>query len=147
MTQNNLGNAYRDLAAIEDRADNLRRAIAAFTEALRYYTPQNAPLDYAMTQNNLGNAYGILAAIEDRADNLRRAIAACTEALRYYTPESAPLDYAMTQANMGMVYVELGDLPGAITCWRKAERYFRQMGAVVNADLMLRWIADAGAGK
>jgi len=54
----------------------LRRAIAAYQEALRFYTPKTAPLDYAMTQNNLGNAYADLAAHEDPVGNLRRAIAA-----------------------------------------------------------------------
>jgi tetratricopeptide (TPR) repeat protein len=58
MIQNNLGNAYQELAAVRDREGNLERAIAAYREALTVYTPETAPLDYAMTQNNLGNAYG-----------------------------------------------------------------------------------------
>ncbi len=143
-TQNNVGNAYTQLAALEDRAANLRRAADAYREALRFYTPQSAPLDHAMTQNNLGNAYRNLAALEDRGANLPRAIDAYREALRFWTPQSAPLGYAGTQANLGIAQVELGDLPAAIACWREAERYFRQMGAVEDADKMVRWIADAG---
>jgi hypothetical protein len=38
----------------------------------------------------------------------------------------------------------LGELPAAVTCWREAERYYRQIGAVERADLMLKWIAEAG---
>jgi hypothetical protein len=34
-----------------------RLAIAAYQQALEHYTPERAPLDYAMTQKNLGNAY------------------------------------------------------------------------------------------
>jgi len=34
MTQNNLGNAYQDLAEVRDREGNLERAIAAYREAL-----------------------------------------------------------------------------------------------------------------
>ena len=34
MTQNNLGNAYRELAGVRDREGNLERAIAAYREAL-----------------------------------------------------------------------------------------------------------------
>ena len=42
-----------------DRAANLERAIACFTEALRFFTAEAAPLDYAMTQVNLGAAYAL----------------------------------------------------------------------------------------
>ncbi len=146
-TQNNLGNAYRDLAALEDRAGNLRQAVDAFEQALRFRTPETAPLAYATTQNNLGYAYANLAGVEDRAANLQRAVTAYEQALRFRTPEAAPLDYAMTQRNLGIAHEDLGDLPAAVACWREAERYYRQMGAVEDADLMLRWIADAEGGE
>ena len=68
MTQNNLGNAYAELPT-GDRAANLARAIDCYTEALRFYTAEAAPLEYAMTQNNLGNAYAELPT-GDRAANL-----------------------------------------------------------------------------
>ena len=45
------------------------RAIACYTEALKYRTPQATPLDYAGTQNNLGNAYRNLPT-GDRGANL-----------------------------------------------------------------------------
>ncbi len=143
MTQNNLGTAYQTLAAVEDRAENLQRTIAAYQQALIYRTPEAAPLAYAMTQNNLGTAYQTLAAVEDRAENLQRTIAAYQQALIYRTPEAAPLDYATTQRNLGIAYEETGDLPQAIACWREAEKYYRQMGMVDDADLMLEWIAEA----
>jgi tetratricopeptide (TPR) repeat protein len=144
MTQNNLGNAYRNLAAIKGDAAHLHRATAAYQEALRFYTPTAAPLDYAMTQNNLGSAYRNLADLEEPEANLRRAVAAYDEALRYRTPFTSPLDYAMTQRNLGIAQEKLGDLRGAIAAWRKAERSYRQMGVSDKADLMLRWIGDAG---
>ncbi len=40
VTQNNLGAAYRDLAALEDQEGNLQRAVDAYQEALKYWTPQ-----------------------------------------------------------------------------------------------------------
>ena len=138
-TQNNLGTAYSDLAGLEERAANLNRAIAAYTQALRFYTPEAAPLDYAMTQNNLGAAYAELSELEDRAANLNRAIAAFTEALRFRTPQTAPSYYADTQRNLGLVYKDMGDLKAAVACWREAEIYYRQMGYIEKADLMLRW--------
>jgi len=108
----------------------LRRAIAAYEEALRFYTPDVAPLDYAMTQNNLGNAYRRLAEHEDPVGNLRRAIAAYGEALRFRTPEAAPLDYAATQNNLGVAYRRLaehedpvGNLRRAIAAYGEALRF------------------------
>ena len=127
MTQNNLGNAYAGLLA-GDRAANLRRAIACFSEALRFRTAEAAPLDYATTQNNLGIAYRDLPA-GDRAANLRQAIACYTEALRFRTAEAAPLDYATTQNNLGAAYRRLpaGDraanLQQAIACYTEALRF------------------------
>ncbi|MBC8172189.1 MAG: TIR domain-containing protein [Anaerolineae bacterium] len=141
-TQNNLGTVYRDLAEVEDRADNLKRAISAYEAALMYYTPQFAPLDYAMTQNNLGTAYCNLAEVEDRTGNLKRAVVVYKAALVYRTPQSAPLDYALTQRNLGIVYEDLGETAKSIGCWREAECYYRQMGHVKEADLMLEWITE-----
>ncbi|RMF49075.1 MAG: ATP-binding protein, partial [Chloroflexota bacterium] len=129
--QNNLGSAYSALAALEDRAGNLARAIAAYREALRFLTPESAPLAYAMTQNNLGLAYKALAALEDRAGNLARAIAAYQEALRFWAPESAPLDYAVTQNNLGTAYHNFaaledraGNLARAIAAYQEALRFW-----------------------
>lgn len=69
------------LDAIEEREDNLLRAIAAFEVTSVYLTPQTAPLYYANTQNNLGIAYEDLADIEEREANLRRAIEAYTNGI------------------------------------------------------------------
>jgi len=38
-----------------------RSAIEASREALKVFTLEKTPLDYAHTQNNLGNSYGTLA--------------------------------------------------------------------------------------
>ncbi|MFN8529078.1 MAG: tetratricopeptide repeat protein [Anaerolineae bacterium] len=81
---NNLGTVYSELAGIEDREANLKRAIITvsnFQAALVYWTPEHAPMDYAMTQNNLGAAYNDLAAFEEREANLKRAVAAYEAAL------------------------------------------------------------------
>ena len=138
-----LGTAYADLPT-GDRGENLERAIGCYGEALRVYTPEAAPLDYAMTQNNLGNAYADLPT-GDRGENLERAIGCYGEALRFRTPEAAPLDYAMTQNNLGNAYVRLptGDrganLERAIGCYQEAlaieylapwsrARYLRNLG-------------------
>ena len=134
--QNNLGNAYCDLP-IGDRAANLEQAIACYTEALRFRTPEAAPLGYAMTQTNLGKAYAELPA-GDRAANLERAIDWHTEALRTFTPEAAPRGYAGTQSNLGGAYAELptGDraanLERAIACFTAALRFWAPEAAPVG---------------
>ena len=55
MTQNNLGNAYRTLAEVEDKTENCKKAIQAYMQALEIRTLEQFPMDYAMTQNNLGS--------------------------------------------------------------------------------------------
>ena len=44
----------------EHRHDDLEEAVAAYRDALREYTCERVPLDWAMTQNNLGNALATL---------------------------------------------------------------------------------------
>ena len=111
-----------------NRGANLQRSIECFTEALRFFTAEAAPRDYAATQNNLGIAYAHLPT-GDRAANLARAIDCYTQALRFRTAEAAPPDYALTQNNLGIAYAELptGDraanLARAIDCYTQALRF------------------------
>jgi tetratricopeptide (TPR) repeat protein/protein-arginine kinase activator protein McsA len=111
-----LGNALHHVATLaeEDRAARLRQALSAYDEALRFYTPTSAPLDYAMTQTNRGNVLQALATLaeEDRAARLRQALSAYDEALRFVTPTSAPLDYAATQNNRANLLSDLASVPG-----------------------------------
>ena len=53
MTQNNLGNAYRTLAEVEDRAENCRKAIAAYGEALSVLTEDLMPWPHEVVRRNL----------------------------------------------------------------------------------------------
>jgi tetratricopeptide (TPR) repeat protein len=106
---NDLGIVYQNMPT-GNRRENLNKAIAAYQQALIYWTPETAPLAYAMTQNNLGTAYSDLAQLENQRDNLRNAIAAYQQALQHYTPTAAPLAYAMTQNNLGTAYRDLAQL-------------------------------------
>jgi len=134
--QNNLGIAYRNLPTGE-RAANLARAIECYQQVLRFYTPEAAPLGYAMTQNNLGLTYADLPT-GDRAANLRQAIACYQEALRFYTLETAPLQYATTQNNLGNAYADLptGDraanLRQAIECYQQALCFYTPEAAPLD---------------
>jgi tetratricopeptide (TPR) repeat protein len=74
--------------------ENLQKAIAAYGEALRFRTPDVAPLNYAITQHGMGLAYRRRAELQtDRAQrcmDLQAAVRAFREALRFRTPEAAP---------------------------------------------------------
>jgi tetratricopeptide (TPR) repeat protein len=101
------GNRLFDVA--QGTAGSARRAlieqsVAAYREALRVYTYEAMPADYAMTQNNLGNALGDQADLLEgapRREKLDAAIAAYREALRIHTYEAMPVQYAGTQNNLG----------------------------------------------
>jgi tetratricopeptide (TPR) repeat protein len=84
----------------------LQRAIECYQAALRIYTEETAPQEWATTQNNLGNAYSDLPT-GDQGENLRRAIERYEAALRVYTEEAAPRQWAMTQNNLGNAYRDL----------------------------------------
>jgi CHAT domain-containing protein/tetratricopeptide (TPR) repeat protein len=106
-----LGLVYT-LLPVGDRTQNLRQAIAAYTEALNVFTPDAHPVAYANLQNNLGDTYYELPT-GNRGENLTRAINAYEEALRFRIREDAPSDYARTQRRLGMAYADLptGDRP------------------------------------
>ena len=65
----------------------MRQALSAYDEALRFYTPTSAPLDYAITQGNLLNLYQTLAGEpgEDRMSRLSDALRAGWTAFRFFT--------------------------------------------------------------
>jgi tetratricopeptide (TPR) repeat protein len=104
-TQNNLGIAYSELPT-GDRAENMKKAIAAHEAALGVFTQKDFPTDWATAQNNLGSAYWALPT-GDRAENLKKAIAAYEAALRVYTEKDFPTDWAKTQNNLGIAYSDL----------------------------------------
>ncbi|PDW02098.1 hypothetical protein [Candidatus Viridilinea mediisalina] len=136
-----IGNARSRVANLagEDRRARLHAALAAYDEALRFRTPESAPLAYAATQNNRAAILSAIASLagEDRRARLRAALAAYDEALRFYTPESAPLDYAMTQGNLLNLHRMLADDPAeqrrtrlsqALRCGIAALTIFQQQG-------------------
>jgi tetratricopeptide (TPR) repeat protein len=127
ITEISLGNAFRQLSEVEEKADNCRRAIGACERALSVFTLERFPKYYAMVQNNLGNAYGTLAEVETNEDNCRRAIASFEEALKVRTFEQFPVDYAMTENNLGSAYIGLAEVEA------KADNCRRAIGACERA--------------
>jgi len=80
----------------------LQRAIECYQAALRIYTEETAPQEWATTQNNLGTAYSDLPT-SDRGENLRRAIEYYEAALRVYTEEADPEGHARLCNNLAWV--------------------------------------------
>jgi len=76
---------YGDLATLgeEDRGARLWEALAAYDEALRFRTPEAAPLQYATTQGNRTSLFMDLATMpgEDRLARLSEALGCVVEAL------------------------------------------------------------------
>ncbi len=141
--QHDLGVAYSELSEIEDQRHNLYLAVEAFEKALLYYTPEDAPSNYAMTQSNLGLAYRKLSELENTEENLHSAKEAHEEALVHYTLEDAPLDYAMTQNRLGAVYLKLSrvkdkeeNLSLAIEAFLKALQYYTPSVAPLDYALI-----------
>jgi tetratricopeptide (TPR) repeat protein len=72
-----LGNALWILGRLEE-------AVAAYREALKEYTREQVPLDWAMTQNNLGTALQTLGERETGTGRLEEARAAIEMAWDVY---------------------------------------------------------------
>jgi tetratricopeptide (TPR) repeat protein len=76
----NLGNVLSDLGEHEDGTGTFQAAVLAFREALKEYTRERAPLDWANTQMNLGNALKKIGERESGTEKLEEAVLAYREA-------------------------------------------------------------------
>ncbi|WP_287753894.1 CHAT domain-containing protein, partial [Microcystis sp. M112S1] len=134
ITQNSLVSAYREKiqnTIVVDFFNNSigERAIACCTEALKVYTFDAFPQDWAMTQNNLANAYRDRIR-GDEAENLEQAIAYYRNALKVYAFEAFPENWADTQNNLANVYSDTirwdnaENLEIAITYYREALKVY-----------------------
>ena len=78
----NLGTALsQSRGARGQRARYSEEAVAAFREALKEWTRERVPLDWAMTQNNLGDALERLGECESSSEPLEEAVAGFDAAL------------------------------------------------------------------
>ena len=104
-----LGNALHTLGERESVSDRLEQAVAAYEAALRIYTRERAPLQWATTQNNLGNTLQTLGERESGTARLERAVVTYEAALQVHTRERAPLQWATMQNNLGIALQTLGE--------------------------------------
>ena len=130
MTNNNLGNAYRNLAHFSaNPAEQIQKAIAAYANALRVRTETESPHNWAMTNNCLGSAYHALAPFSaNPAEQIEKAIAAYANTLRVDTEAEQPHHWAMTKNNLGIAYRDLAPFSP-----NPAEQIQKAIAAYANA--------------
>ena len=99
-----------DPAKVGDRINgwmgNCKENTVAYREALKVYTRDALPQDWAMTQNNLGNALGDQALASEGAERarlLRSSIGASKAALTIYTLEHFPWHQRSVTNNLARV--------------------------------------------
>lgn len=100
-----LGTCLRQVAGPHDPG-HLRRIIACHEEALRIYTPEKHPQEYARVRLALGEVYHGLPG-EDRHATLLRARACYEEALRYLDAQAHPALVTRARASLGTLLCEL----------------------------------------
>ncbi|MGQ3685677.1 MAG: hypothetical protein ACUBOA_11835 [Candidatus Loosdrechtia sp.] len=129
-----LGGALRVLGEQGGRNESLVEAVAMYHEALKEYTRERAPLQWAATQNNLGIALRKLGERETGTERLEDAVAAFQEALKERTQERVPLNWATTQNNRGGALLRLGErepgterLEEAVAAFREALKVFEKV--------------------
>ena len=96
-----LGVTLAVLGERESGTEHLEQAVVAFTEALKEWTRDRVPLDWAKAQNNLGVTFSTLGERESGTEHLEQAVVAHIEALKERTRDRVPLDWATTQNNLG----------------------------------------------
>jgi tetratricopeptide (TPR) repeat protein len=127
MALNHLGISLGTLGERESDPDRLEQSVTAFRVALKEYTQDRVPLDWAGTQNNLANALRAVGEREGNSDRLEEAVTAFRETLKEWTQDRVPQDWAMTQNNLGAALAALGQrerrtkrLEQAVTAFREA---------------------------
>ena len=106
---NDLGTALATLGERETGTARLEAAVEAYTAALKEWTRDRVPLQWATTQNNLGTALRTLGERESGTARLEAAVEAYTAALKEYTRDRVPLQWATTQNNLGAALQTLGE--------------------------------------
>jgi tetratricopeptide (TPR) repeat protein len=119
-TQNNLGVAWRDLPT-GDKAENVKKAIAAYEAALAVYTKDADPVDWARVHCDLGLAWARNPA-GDKAENRKKAIVAFEAALTVYSAGAPTRPRLGAEITLSWVRLLAKDFAGALaTASRAAE--------------------------
>jgi tetratricopeptide (TPR) repeat protein len=113
----------------EERGDCIRLYLTGCEAALKAYTREAAPADWAKLQNRIGAAWcqaGREGVLGEASDSFRKAVAAYEEALTVFKRETSLVEWGVTQHQIaaaldglaslkaGMPAARLGQLRGAI---------------------------------
>jgi tetratricopeptide (TPR) repeat protein len=104
-TQHAIGGGWYSLRT-GNRAENLKKAIAAYEAALTVGTNQIRPDDWAKTEFNLSLAWRELPT-GNRAENLKKAMAALEAALTVHTKEAYPVEWVRSQNTLSLLLLDL----------------------------------------
>src|SRR5262249_36599910 len=91
-----LGSDYLDRAR-GNHADNIEKAIHAFSKAEGFYTRSAEPSRWAMVQRSQANAYLQRKPSPKRADDIEEALQHARNALEVYTAHESPNEWVDTQ--------------------------------------------------
>lgn len=96
----NLGLVLHGLAGAHQAP--IKDAVSAYQAALRFFTAERFPREFATLHNNLATAY-LSMRLSPEKEGLREALAVQSfqEALRVVTLDDDPVEYAMLQNNLG----------------------------------------------
>jgi hypothetical protein len=95
-----LADALQTLGDQSGQNEPLEEAVAAYRLALKEWTRERVPLNWAMTQNNLGNALRTLGEREAGTARLEEAVAAYRAALNVFEAAKATYYISGTQNNL-----------------------------------------------
>ncbi|MDF1872559.1 hypothetical protein, partial [Vannielia sp.] len=134
--QNDLATALQTLGERESGTERLEQAVTAYRVALKEWTRERVPLEWAMTQMNLGNALAILGERESGTERLEQAVTAFRAALKERTRDRVPLNWAGTQGNLANVEIAYFEKTGDPT---------HLTAARTHAEAALEVFTEAGA--
>ena len=121
--QNAIGRAHLIWATVENRQENLEKALAAFSAALKCYNPDRFPVEFGTNMNYLGSTCKAMAeemqsmnykSLDEykkyKMERIFNAISVFQGALTIFTVDHYPEQYAQTQTNLGEVFALLAML-------------------------------------
>jgi tetratricopeptide (TPR) repeat protein len=141
----NLGLVEQTLAGLHQA--RIQDAIAHYHRALRVFTKEAWPREFAILHNNLAIAYLSIPAIDERA-RMREALAVQSfeEVLSVVTLIDHPSEYAMTQNNLGNALQYAPSSHPMANLLRSIEAYDEALKVRTSRDMPLEY-ANTAANK
>jgi tetratricopeptide (TPR) repeat protein len=133
VTYGNLGQAWQALPPAPDGA-TLWRALAAYREALRYWTPERNPAQNRRMHELAGQALFRMPA-GDRRENLLRSLTHFDQALAARPRDDDPIGWAQVQVERGTVLAAL-PAPGRRRSLEAARDALAAALTVITPDLL-----------